>query len=339
MAFLDNSGDIILDAVLTDTGRLRLAKGDGSFRIAKFALGDDEINYANFQNANHTNGADSRGSAYYDLEIMQTPILEAFTNNTSLMKSKLISIPKTNLLYLPVLKLNNSNSGADLSNTFSDAALVSGVYIVAVDQATEGIDNALVGTGNTQAFKETAAKKGKVATANSGVLGGFTVSESENANNICVHQGLDTSEIPVDFSVDSDLRENAFIVQMDNRLGALADPASFAKQNVSFIDDDNIATYYVTAGSVTNAGGGSLVKALGPKDSSTLAGPRATKLTFKIRSQIDLVTSTHLFTKLGGTYTYQARDFYYIDSIISVKGATTGYQIDVPVRYVKFKSN
>ena len=27
MAFLDNSGDIILDAVLTDTGRARLAKG------------------------------------------------------------------------------------------------------------------------------------------------------------------------------------------------------------------------------------------------------------------------------------------------------------------------
>ena len=38
MGFLDNSGDIILDAVLTDTGRFRLAKGDGSFRIVKFAL-------------------------------------------------------------------------------------------------------------------------------------------------------------------------------------------------------------------------------------------------------------------------------------------------------------
>ena len=38
MAFLDNSGDIILDAVLTDTGRFRLARGDGSFKITKFAL-------------------------------------------------------------------------------------------------------------------------------------------------------------------------------------------------------------------------------------------------------------------------------------------------------------
>ena len=46
MAFLDNSGDIILDAVLTDEGRRRLAMGDGSFRITKFALGDDEIDYS-----------------------------------------------------------------------------------------------------------------------------------------------------------------------------------------------------------------------------------------------------------------------------------------------------
>ena len=86
MAFLDNSGDIILDAVLTDTGRMRLAKGDGSFNIVKFALGDDEINYELYDK-NHASG-----SAYYDIEILQTPVLEAFTNNTSTMKSKLLSI-------------------------------------------------------------------------------------------------------------------------------------------------------------------------------------------------------------------------------------------------------
>ena len=53
MAFLDNSGDIILDAVLTDTGRYRLAKGDGSFKIVKFALGDDEINYGLYEASCH----------------------------------------------------------------------------------------------------------------------------------------------------------------------------------------------------------------------------------------------------------------------------------------------
>ena len=63
MGFLDNSGDIILDAVLTDTGRFRLAKGDGSFRISKFGLGDDEIDYTLYNNQH------ASGSAYYDLEI------------------------------------------------------------------------------------------------------------------------------------------------------------------------------------------------------------------------------------------------------------------------------
>ena len=56
MGFLDNSGDIILDAVLTDLGRKRLA--EGSFSISRFALGDEEINYALY-NKNHP-----RGSAY-----------------------------------------------------------------------------------------------------------------------------------------------------------------------------------------------------------------------------------------------------------------------------------
>ena len=52
MGFLDNSSDIILDAVLTDTGRYRMAKGDGSFKIAKFAFSDDEIDYGEYDISN-----------------------------------------------------------------------------------------------------------------------------------------------------------------------------------------------------------------------------------------------------------------------------------------------
>ena len=102
MAFLDNSGDIILDAVLTDTGRMRLGRGDGSFKIVKYSFGDDEIDYTTF------NSSHASGSAYYDLEILQTPVLEAFTNNTATMKSKLITVSNNNLLYLPILKLNET---------------------------------------------------------------------------------------------------------------------------------------------------------------------------------------------------------------------------------------
>ena len=65
MGFLDNSGDITLDAVLTDTGRFRLAKGDGSFKIAKYSFADDEIDYSKY-NKNHASG-----SAYYDLDVLK----------------------------------------------------------------------------------------------------------------------------------------------------------------------------------------------------------------------------------------------------------------------------
>ena len=128
MAFLDNSGDIILDAVLTDTGRMRLAKGDGSFRIVKFAFGDDEIDYSTY-NKNHASG-----SAYYDIEILQTPVLEAFTNNTSLLKSRLLSIPRNNLLYLPVVKVNEA---FDSATKMSSSATAAATFAVAVDENTE----------------------------------------------------------------------------------------------------------------------------------------------------------------------------------------------------------
>ena len=82
MAYLDNSGNIILDATLTDHGRKQLARGDGSFQITKFALGDEEIDYSLY------NKLHASGSAYYDLEILQTPILEAFTDNGASMKMR-----------------------------------------------------------------------------------------------------------------------------------------------------------------------------------------------------------------------------------------------------------
>ena len=37
-----------------------------------------------------------QGPRTYDLEILQTPVLEAFTDNAASMRSKLITIPRTN---------------------------------------------------------------------------------------------------------------------------------------------------------------------------------------------------------------------------------------------------
>jgi hypothetical protein len=320
MAFLDNSGDIILDAVLTDTGRYRLAKGDGSFKIVKFALGDDEINYGSY-NKNHASG-----SAYYDLEILQTPILEAFTNNTSTMKSKLISVPRTNLLYLPMLKLANQDQG-DFGKHSSN------VFVVAVDSSTVG-NNGEAGL----LFSSNAGDAGSVQ----GILNGFNPN-GNSGGKIRVDQGLDTTEIPPNYTIDADLNETQYIVEMDNRFGSIV-TINGTSTNVSFIDDDNIASYYYSRATDAkdSTGGNGLVGELGTTvTDSAIRGPRGTFLEFKIRSSTELTTSTYMFEQLGdsgltvaGKATLSA-NCRYIDTTIKVTGATTGYRIDIPVRFVK----
>ena len=72
MGFLDHStNNIIVDAVLTDTGRQALSRNDGSFSIFKFALADDEIDYAVIQQYGRTVGKEKIEK--------NTPVLEALT--------------------------------------------------------------------------------------------------------------------------------------------------------------------------------------------------------------------------------------------------------------------
>ena len=132
MAFLDNSGDIILDAVLTETGRRRMAQGN--FRIVKFGLGDDEIDYSLYDK-NHASG-----SAYYDLEILQTPVFEAFTQVNAGINYGLLATTDVDLLYLPVLKVNEKTAYGD------NITKTSGLYYVADgsgDNGTNRITNKL----------------------------------------------------------------------------------------------------------------------------------------------------------------------------------------------------
>ena len=330
MAFLDNSGDIILDAVLTDTGRFRLAKGDGTFRIVKFALGDDEINYAEYDK-NHASG-----SAYYDLQILQTPILEAFTNNTSLLKSKLISIPRTNLLYLPVIRLSGTGTGggaapaSPVGGNFTD-----GYFLVCVDQPTVGDPTV---SPRQEGLLTTLAVNGAAPSA-VGRLNGYQAMGS-GQNYIRTDQGLDTTEISSDYTIDADLNETQYIIEIDNRFGSIVSTgANPTRASVSFIDDDNIASYYLSSG--TDISFVTDISSQTDKDNSTIEGPRGTQLRFKIQASTELATSDYLFTQLGSTTTETlakgsgTMPVRYIDSIVKVTGATTGYRIDIPVRFVR----
>jgi len=374
MAFLDNSGDIILDAVLTDTGRLRLAQGDGSFKISKFAVGDDEINYALY-NKDHASG-----SAYYDLELLQTPVLEAFTNNTSNLKTKLISVSRTNILYMPVLKLNTNavdialNAGQQgTSQTYSRTGDVNGTdiavgthpqFYVAVDKFTyDSLANEREVSGSATATDNSVTV--------TGLIQGYTTT-SENADAfhlIRIDQGLDTSEIAPETGIDSDLVESAFIIETDYRLGRVKPYNTHNPTAVNYIDDDNIASYYITSNTYINPPGtvppfeASSEDGLS-KDKNDMQnnnpqvfeGPRGNSLQFRVHASQELQSSTYLFTQLGSTQTVATagnilgldidglddlkvagKTIYYIDTIVRVVGANTGYRLDVPVRYVKIK--
>jgi hypothetical protein len=101
MGYLDNSV-VTIDAILTKKGRELLARNDGSFKITQFAMADDEIDYTLY-NPNHPSG-----SAFYGEAIENMPLLEAFPDETQIMKYKLITLPR-GTSKLPVINVGYNN--------------------------------------------------------------------------------------------------------------------------------------------------------------------------------------------------------------------------------------
>ena len=97
MGYLNNTV-VTVDAILTTKGRQLLAQNNGSFRITQFALADDEIDYTLY-NPTHPSG-----SAYYGEAIINMPLLEAFPNETQVMKYKLTTLPR-GTAKLPILAI------------------------------------------------------------------------------------------------------------------------------------------------------------------------------------------------------------------------------------------
>ena len=99
MGYLDNSV-VTVDAILTTKGRQLLAQGN--FNITQFALSDDEIDYTLY-NPTHPSG-----SAYYGEAIENMPLLEAFPQETQVMKYKLVTLPR-GTAKLPIIGGINSS--------------------------------------------------------------------------------------------------------------------------------------------------------------------------------------------------------------------------------------
>jgi hypothetical protein len=105
MGYLDHStNNIILDAVLTDYGRQRLATANSSFNVTHYSLGDDEVDYRIIKKYGRTVGKEKIEK--------NTPIFEALTNSSIALKYRLIGRENDgtsiSTIYLPVLKTNST---------------------------------------------------------------------------------------------------------------------------------------------------------------------------------------------------------------------------------------
>ena len=159
MGYLNNSV-VTVDAILTTKGRQLLAQNDGSFRITQFALADDEVNYTLY-NPSHPSG-----SAYYGEAIQNMPLLEAFPQETQIMKYKLVTLPR-GTAKLPILDLGYSaiviKQGASLAitpqtlnylggNTFETSGYTATISDVRLFSTFEGIG---INTPQAQALNTT----------------------------------------------------------------------------------------------------------------------------------------------------------------------------------------
>jgi hypothetical protein len=334
MAFLDNSGDIILDAVLTDVGRKRMAKGN--FRISKFAIGDDEIDYGLY-NKNHPSG-----SAYYDLEILQTPVLEAFTQMNANINYGLTSYTRQDLLYIPSIELNQKT----FSPRIVQKSSTKNVIFLADDTKTTA-----AGIITSKAMETACGSENNILKSND-TSGRFVLIET----------GINSSEIAATSTDQSayitsvGLADNSFMVRYDNRfIGSALGPspsATFSNSNangatleVSLVSSQNTRksrelsnynestinaaltrVYALVDGNSTDTSG----------NYSAIAGPRAvfTALNFSLVPNIPQSD----YTKYGTTSNDLFADgtlFDFIDTTVYVQGVATNATIQLPIRIIK----
>lgn len=130
MGFLDSSSSIVT-AILTRKGRELLAKNDGSFRIVKFAFGDDEINYQLYNAATDN-----------DQDILNLPVLEPSSNELTALRYRLVSAPQGTI---QVAYLVVAPTFLNLQNMTIRSPRLPNVGTLSV-QTTNGIDTAYIAT-------------------------------------------------------------------------------------------------------------------------------------------------------------------------------------------------
>ncbi|HIB22749.1 MAG TPA: hypothetical protein EYO32_14870 [Rhodospirillales bacterium] len=309
---------------------------EGNFRITQFALGDDEVDYGLY-NKNHPSG-----SAYYDLEILQTPVLEAFTKTNANINYGLVSFNgNLNLLYLPTAKVAGSPTIAFGASGASQQFLTSSLFYVSTTPAT---DTALTTALTTQYFWGP-SNKAPMVFIETGIS-----SSSENpprtkdlTNRTTYIIGNDLMDSNFDVSVDTrfvngvagpGVNAATWEGRADNTLNMALSPGPFTTPSTNRIGIDNYKTAIISG--VPNRVAADDLDTW--KKLSTINGPPAAVTALSISPSPDLRNSAakySLYGKVAQDLFGDGNTYDYIDTIVYVVGKTTGVSVQIPFRIVR----
>ena len=361
MAFLDNCGTIILDAVLTDVGRRKMAQGN--FDVRKFALGDDEVDYGLFITAEiGTSGSD--GSHDSERRILSQSMWEALESPSAAINYGLHSFERPDLLYLPELKLNYSGSVVRTPDQGDGQAQ---------PHKQEGFarpwpNGRRLDSGGIFHLAVNEETVNKLKDEFSGDTTFILESHNPSAAKIIIESGIDTTSITATstsrhaFIMEPDLLDNYYQVYADSRFFSyiLGPPKGSTFRNIG--DGSLLANFeplqrsvrvslptivdkydtYLLAGVDNKVAYTSTTPT--DKNVSAIRGPRGTVLAlgFDVINEIagnSTTTSNQKYTIFGKTDQTLfggSNKYDYIDSTIYVMGVTSGARIQVPLRIIRY---
>ncbi len=331
MAFLDNSGDIILDAILTPEGRRRMARGGRGSLITKFAFGDDEIDYS-LANLNHASGC-----AYYFIEIAQTPLLEAF--GTDGLQYQLRTGTRTDLLYLPEVQINTK-----LADSLQEYR---GVYYIPTNTETRDRLKTILGDEKYVLQSGQTSRNGIV------LQSGMNTADVENTQQMQSALLRNNNEIDSSYTVECDRRFIGSVMQQ--AADSVVRNKSDGSSDINFgslrsVPPSSQSTSSPTYNAFTVKGVNSQIYYNANIDYKTYVqgngGPIGTmsKIGFVVDNTLTTKTSgatPKKFTNFGTTATalFSAEGysdkFDYIDTNVWIRGDVTGQHASVVLRIIR----
>ena len=334
MAFLDNSGTIILDAILTDIGRKKMAQGD--FRISKFALGDDEMDYR-LVNVTKNN---------FD-QLDNLTEFEAFNAANAAITYDLKDYASDDILYIPKIKINETQKSFVKKYTSVASGTEPTYYFVSVNNETSKKLKSLL--GSAEYFLENYNLFQTKLIFESGIV---------DDDNI-LPRNMKSKET---YILNYNLLDKYFIISCDNRFIEkllIVDSEQAIYQNDSANDLffnfqtlqeappvslgsilENFNTYMAVGvdNAVYDHGAGT------DRRHSAISGPRGTicAINFKLKDELSAtsdVDADFRYSKFGttGQILFGGSDkFDYIDSTIYIQGVSSAATIQVPLRILRY---